>query len=51
LLQIITKAKQSCITYEKAPKYIGRGRPPKKGKCIKLKTYFESKKVLLKQLQ
>lgn len=44
LLQIVTKAKKSCTAYEKADKYIGRGRPRKKGNSIKLKTYFESKK-------
>lgn len=44
ILHIITKAKQSCIAYEKTDKYIGRGRPRKKGNSIKLKNYFESKK-------
>lgn len=48
LLQIVTKAKQSCIAYEKPDKYIGRGRPHKKGKSIKLKTYFELKKDFFK---
>lgn len=30
LMQIVTKAKQTCIAYEKAEEYVGRGRPRKK---------------------
>ena len=43
LLHILTKAKQSCVAYEKVhqPKS-GKGRPRKKGKAIKLITLFET---------
>ena len=50
LLQIVTKAKQSCTAYEKPGDYIGCGRPRKKGNSIKLKTYFEEKKDSFKTL-
>jgi cell division protein FtsB len=40
-MNIITKAKKSCIAYEKPPeKKPGRGRPPKKGSSVKLKELF-----------
>ena len=42
LLQIVTKAKCSCVAYEKAPKYCGRGRPPVKGKPVKIGSLFDS---------
>lgn len=49
-MQIVTKAKKSCVAYEKAPlRKPGRGRPPKKGKSIKIKTLFESKKELFQE--
>ncbi|KXG76288.1 hypothetical protein [Thermotalea metallivorans] len=44
-MQIVTKAKQSCVAYKKAPpKKPGRGRPPKKDEAVKLKNLFETKK-------
>ena len=44
-IQIVTKAKQSCVAFEKpAAKKTGRGHPPKKGEVIKLKKLFETKK-------
>jgi len=44
-MNIITSAKRSCVAYEDPPeKKKGRGRPPKKGKAIKLKTLFETMK-------
>ena len=40
-MNIITKAKKSCIAYEKPPKKEpGRGRPAKKGSAVKLKELF-----------
>lgn len=44
LMQIVTKAKQSCIAYEKLEEYIGRVDHAKKGASIKLKDCFQSKK-------
>lgn len=44
-MQIVTKAKSSCVAFEKAPaEKQGKGRPRKKGKSIKLKTLFETLK-------
>jgi hypothetical protein len=43
ILHIVTKAKMSCVAYERPPaKTGGRGRPAKKGKAIKLKSLFDS---------
>ena len=43
-MQLVTKAKKSCMAYEKPPeKKPGRGRPAKKGKSIKLKGLFRDK--------
>lgn len=40
-MHIVTKAKQTCVAYERpAIKPPGRGRPAKKGKTIKLQTLF-----------
>jgi len=43
LMHIVTKAKSSCVAYERpsAPK-AGRGRPRKKGVAVKLKTLFHT---------
>ena len=41
MLHIITKAKKSAVAYEDPPSYCGRGRPPKKGKSIKLWSLFK----------
>lgn len=43
-MHIVTKAKKSCVAYEKPPKKKpGRGRPAKKGNSIKLKALFTEK--------
>ena len=42
-LQIVTKAKKSCVAYEQPGEYSGRGPHAKKGASIKLKTYFQEK--------
>lgn len=48
-MQIVTKAKISCVAYEEAPeKKPGPGRPPKKGKTVKLKEQFEKMENLFK---
>jgi hypothetical protein len=40
-MHLVTKAKQSCVAYERPPAIkSGRGRPAKKGKAIKLRTLF-----------
>ncbi len=44
LMQVVTRAKSSAIAYQVPPPYSGRGRPPKKGDRIKLKTLFASHK-------
>lgn len=41
-LQMVTKAKQSCVAYETPPISEGRGRPRKKGATIKLTTLFDT---------
>jgi len=41
MLHIITKAKKSAVAYEDPPSYSGKGRPPKKGKSIKLWSLFD----------
>jgi len=44
-MNIITKAKRSCIAYEQPPlKKVGRGRPAKKGPSVKLQRLFATKK-------
>ena len=44
-MHIVTKAKRSCVAFEKAStEKQGKGRPRKKGKSIKLTTLFESMK-------
>lgn len=44
-MEIVTKAKCNCTAFEKpALRKPGRGRPPKKGKAIRLKDLFESRK-------
>ena len=48
-LQIVTKAKKSCIAYEKPSEYSGHGRPRKKGASIKLFSYFQTKKNSFKK--
>ncbi|MNC39644.1 hypothetical protein D3C75_883140 [compost metagenome] len=46
-LHIVTKAKRSCVSYERPPvKLRGRGRPAKKGKAVKLKELFLSRAEL-----
>ena len=43
-MEIVTKAKKSCVAYEKpTPKKQGRGRPPKKGASVHLKELFASR--------
>lgn len=51
MLHIITKAKKTAIAYEEPPEYSGKGRPPKKGKSIKLWTLFDIKAAEFEQLQ
>ena len=42
-MEIITKAKKSCTTFQKpGPRKPGRGRPPKKGDAVHLKELFVS---------
>ena len=47
-LQIVTKAKKSCVAYEQPGEYSGRGRPREKGDSVKLKDYFQEKKESFK---
>lgn len=43
-LQIVTKAKMNAVAYERPePKKPGRGRPPKKGKTLKLAELFQTR--------
>ncbi len=43
-MEIVTKAKKSCVAFEKpGPKKPGRGRPPKKGASVHLKDLFVSR--------
>ena len=46
LLEIITRAKNNCIAYEKPEPVTGkrRGRPRKRGNAVKLKTLFQTRK-------
>ncbi len=41
-LEIVTKAKQNCVTFEPPVRKTGRGRPPKKGKKVILRELFSS---------
>jgi len=43
LLSIVTKAKSNAVAYEKPVRKTGRGRPPLKGKSIKLNDLFKQK--------
>ena len=44
-MEIVTKAKKSCIAYERpAPRKPGEGRPAKKGDAVRLKELFRSRK-------
>ena len=43
LLRIVTKAKTNAVAYEKPFRKPGRGRPPLKGKSVKLKELFKHK--------
>jgi hypothetical protein len=47
-LEIITRAKKSCVAYSDPPDYIGKGCPRKKGDKIKLFELFESARNLYK---
>jgi hypothetical protein len=47
-LQIVTKAKKSCVAYEQPGEYGGRGAYPKKGASVKLKDHFQEKKESFK---
>ncbi|RUS45559.1 transposase [Cohnella sp. AR92] len=43
-MHIVTKAKMNAVAYEKpAPKKPGRGRPPKRGKMLKLAELFQTR--------
>ncbi|MGW8958588.1 transposase [Paenibacillus sp. NPDC055715] len=43
-MHLVTKAKSNAVAYEHpAPKKPGRGRPPKKGKAVKLKELFTTR--------
>lgn len=48
-MELIVKAKNTCVAYEDAPKYCGKGRRPKKGKSIKLMELFNRKKGLFQK--
>jgi len=41
-LTIVTKAKSNAVAYEKPAVKSGRGRPPKKGRAVKLSNLFDS---------
>ena len=44
-MEIVTKAKRSCVAFEKpAPHKAGRGRPPKKGPAVRQQELFLSHK-------
>ena len=43
-MELVVKAKSSCVAYEDAPKYSGKGRKPKKGNSIKVLEMFKTKK-------
>ena len=47
-LEIVTKAKKSCVAYEQPGEYSGHGPHRKKGTSIKLNTYFQEKKEFFK---
>lgn len=48
-MELIVKAKNTCVAYEDAPKYSGKGRKPKKGKSIKIFELFKTKKELFQK--
>lgn len=51
-LEIVTKAKKSCVAFEKpSPKKPGRGRPPKKGASVHLKELFISRAKEFKEAE
>ncbi len=51
-MEIVTKAKCSCTAFEKpALRKPGRGRPPKKGKAIRMKDLFESRKEQFREAE
>lgn len=51
-MQIITKAKKSCVAYELTPiKNAKRGRPSKKGDSVKLQELFARKKDAFKSAE
>ena len=51
-MEIVTKAKCNCTAFEKpAPRKSGRGRPPKKGKAVRLKALFESRKEQFRETE
>lgn len=44
IVHLVTKAKMNAVAYERpAPKKPGRGRPPKKGKMVKLAEWFQTR--------
>ena len=51
-MEIVTKAKCNCTAFEKpAPRKSGRGRPPKKGKAVRLKALSESRKEQFRETE
>ena len=51
-MEIVTKAKCNCTAFEKpASRKSGRGRPPKKGKAVRLKDLFESRKEQFRETE
>ena len=49
-MEIVTKAKRNCTAFEKpAARKSGRGRPPKKGKAVRLKDLFRSHKEYFRE--
>lgn len=49
-MEIVTKAKSNCVAYGDPVRKLGRGRPPKKGKTIKLISLFETEKNCFKSI-
>ena len=51
-MEIVTKAKRNCTAFEKpSSRKPGRGRPPRKGKSIRLKDLFESRKEQFREAE
>ena len=51
-MEIVTKAKRSCVAFEKpAPRKAGRGRPPKKGHAVHLRELFLFRKENFKEAE